>query len=87
LIGIGERLSSQQIHAIVRQGRGRMPAFPNISGEVAAALVGYLTHEGESGAYFTPCRPLVSPDVGHPFHVMSAGYFTHVGHPVGMSLA
>lgn len=38
-------------------------------------------------AYFTPCRPLVSPDVGHPFHVMSAGYFTHVGHPVGMSLA
>lgn len=38
-------------------------------------------------AYFTPCRPPVSSDVGHPFHVMSAGYFTHVGHPMGVSLA
>ncbi len=31
---------------------------------------------GDMGAYFTPCRSLISPHAGRLFHVMSVGHFT-----------
>jgi quinoprotein glucose dehydrogenase len=47
LVGIGSRMNAQEILTIVYQGRERMPAFPNISGDAAAALADYLNHEGK----------------------------------------
>lgn len=48
LIGIGARMSAEEILAVVRAGRGRMPAFPYVTGDSAAALTEYLTAEGSA---------------------------------------
>jgi len=45
LLGVGTRLSSQQIWTAVANGKGRMPAFPNLSGEQIEAIVKFLTTE------------------------------------------
>jgi quinoprotein glucose dehydrogenase len=42
LIGIGHRLSQQEIRKIIRDGRGRMPSFSDLSREQLAALAQYL---------------------------------------------
>jgi len=42
LVGIGDRLSPQQIGATIKSGKGRMPGFPNLSEEELFALVEYL---------------------------------------------
>ena len=47
LAGIGSRMSGEGIFAIVSRGRGRMPAFPNISMDAAITLIDYLSHEGQ----------------------------------------
>jgi quinoprotein glucose dehydrogenase len=43
LVGIGERLSDQEITQTIHQGRGRMPAFNDISDAQLKALLRYLT--------------------------------------------
>jgi len=48
LIGIGARMSGQEILAVLYQGRGRMPPFPSISTDAATMLVGYLIDKGPS---------------------------------------
>ena len=47
LIGVTDRLSPQSIAATIENGKGRMPGFPNLSGEQIYALVDYL-RGGES---------------------------------------
>jgi len=47
LAGIGERRTSAQIAAIIHDGGGRMPAFPNLASGDVAALIEYL-RSGES---------------------------------------
>lgn len=47
LVGIGARMSAPDILAIVYQGRGRMPAFPNVPLDAAVALVDYLNGAGK----------------------------------------
>lgn len=47
LVGIGSRMSHHDIFMVIYQGRGRMPAFPNLTADAAAMLVDYLSHEGE----------------------------------------
>ncbi len=42
LQGIGSRLTQKQITDIIRQGRGRMPAFTNLSDRYMTALVNFL---------------------------------------------
>ena len=42
LIGIAGRLAPEQIAATIKSGKGRMPAFPNLSGEQLTALVDFL---------------------------------------------
>ena len=42
LIGLGERLSPDQITATIKSGKGRMPSFPNLSGEQLISLVDFL---------------------------------------------
>lgn len=43
LIGVGARLTAVQIAATIKNGKGRMPGFPNLSDDEASALIGYLT--------------------------------------------
>jgi quinoprotein glucose dehydrogenase len=42
LTGVTDRLSPQSIAATIENGKGRMPGFPNLSGEQIYALVDYL---------------------------------------------
>ena len=42
LIDVGKRRSAEDITRIVRQGAGRMPGFPTLTGEEVAALAQYL---------------------------------------------
>jgi quinoprotein glucose dehydrogenase len=43
LIGVGARLMAAQIAATIKNGKGRMPGFPNLSDDEMSALIGYLT--------------------------------------------
>jgi quinoprotein glucose dehydrogenase len=43
LIGVGARLTGAQIAGTIRNGKGRMPGFPNLSDDEASGLIGYLT--------------------------------------------
>ncbi|HJY92975.1 MAG TPA: c-type cytochrome, partial [Candidatus Acidoferrum sp.] len=47
LLAVSERLSAQAIAATIQDGKGRMPGFPNLSGEQIYALVDFLS-TGES---------------------------------------
>lgn len=47
LAGIGNRMSPADIAATIRSGKGRMPGFPNLSGEPLEGLVSFLL-TGES---------------------------------------
>jgi quinoprotein glucose dehydrogenase len=42
LVGIKERLTSAQITATIKNGKGRMPGFPNLTQDQTFALVEYL---------------------------------------------
>ncbi len=44
LIGVGGRLPPDQITATIKNGKGRMPGFPNLVGEQLVALVDFLTN-------------------------------------------
>lgn len=46
LVGIGERQSPQLIAATIKNGKGRMPGFPNFSDDQIQALVEFLTRGG-----------------------------------------
>ncbi|MGA8438092.1 MAG: c-type cytochrome [Candidatus Sulfotelmatobacter sp.] len=43
LVDVGKRLSQSEIETTIRQGKGRMPAFPNLQGEYLRAVVRYVT--------------------------------------------
>lgn len=47
LLGIGERVPPQEITATIKNGKGRMPGFSNLSDDQLFVLVTYLTN-GES---------------------------------------
>jgi quinoprotein glucose dehydrogenase len=47
LVGVGDRLLVTQITATIKNGKGRMPGFPNLTEEQMFALINYLT-SGES---------------------------------------
>ncbi|MGH9469067.1 MAG: PQQ-binding-like beta-propeller repeat protein [Terriglobia bacterium] len=42
LVGIGKRLSLREIRTIIRQGRGRMPSFSDLTPDQRSALAQYL---------------------------------------------
>jgi quinoprotein glucose dehydrogenase len=42
LLAVAERLSQRQIALTIQDGKGRMPGFPNLSGEQVDALVDFL---------------------------------------------
>ena len=47
LVGVADRLPPMQIVTIIKNGKGRMPGFPNLSEDQMFALAGYLM-SGES---------------------------------------
>jgi quinoprotein glucose dehydrogenase len=47
LVGMGERMTSQKLVATIRNGKGRMQGFPNLTEDQMFALIDYLT-SGES---------------------------------------
>ena len=47
LIGVADRISWKQIATIIKDGKGRMPGFPNLTEDQVYALLQYLT-TGES---------------------------------------
>jgi quinoprotein glucose dehydrogenase len=50
LIDIEQRLSAAQITTVIHQGRGRMPAFPGITGSSLDALLDYLRTGKDTGS-------------------------------------
>jgi quinoprotein glucose dehydrogenase len=75
LVDINRFDSDDEIAAVVRQGRGRMPAFPNLDDKAVTSLLKYLSGEKEDAmdpatqsadAYiFTGYRKFLDPD-GYP---------------------
>jgi quinoprotein glucose dehydrogenase len=47
LVDVGKRLDSTAISLVIQKGRGRMPSFPNLSGDEINAVIDYLT-KGEN---------------------------------------
>ncbi len=64
LIDVGNHLTPVQIARIIRQGRGRMPSFSNLSRDQVFALVKYLL-SGESKAL--PSSRAAPPDMNYHF--------------------
>ena len=69
LIGAGQRLSKDQVIARIHQGKGAMPAFPEIQADELDALLRYLRvsdspgSAGEPAEYsFTGYRKFLDPD-------------------------
>jgi quinoprotein glucose dehydrogenase len=77
LIGVSNRLSPDQVNAAVKNGKGRMPGFPNLSDGQLVALIDFLTNRerkelGSAGPEllgmkyrFTGYRRFLDPD-GYP---------------------
>ncbi len=56
LVGVGDRVSAADIAATIKNGKGRMPGFPNLSDEQMFALVSHLT--GGEHKELTSTEPL-----------------------------
>lgn len=63
LTDVGKRLSREQITAVVENGRGRMPAFQNISKENREQIIDFLLRTEKSG----PARVAQRPPVISPY--------------------
>lgn len=59
LIGIADRISWKQLAATIKDGKGRMPGFPNLTDDQINALLEYLT-SGESKEIGSFGKPLVA---------------------------
>ncbi|PYU16244.1 MAG: pyrrolo-quinoline quinone [Acidobacteria bacterium] len=59
LIGVADRIPWKQIAMTIKNGKGRMPGFPNLTDDQMSALVDYLT-SGESKEVKRSGRPLVA---------------------------
>lgn len=64
LAGVANRLTQETIRATIRKGRGRMPAFPNLTATELDALIAYVS-EGENKEL--PSSPLAPPLMRYRF--------------------
>jgi quinoprotein glucose dehydrogenase len=70
LVGVGQRLSRQQIVTVIHQGRGRMPGFSNLGSDDLNALLNFLgapdidapTRKPAPDYSFTGYRKFLDPD-------------------------
>jgi quinoprotein glucose dehydrogenase len=56
LVGVSDRIPPMQIAMTIKNGKGRMPGFPNLTDDQMLALVGYLM-SGESKETDSPSPP------------------------------
>jgi quinoprotein glucose dehydrogenase len=56
LVGIGSRLAPQQIGSTIKNGKGRMPGFPNLTDDQMFALISFLV-SGEGKELESPSPP------------------------------
>jgi glucose dehydrogenase len=78
LVGLGNRLSSEQVIALIHSGKGRMPPMPDLQGTPLESLLRYLgvhasegqgtLEEGVDRFLFTGYRKFLDPD-GYPAFV------------------
>ena len=59
LVGIADRMSWKQISTTIKDGKGRMPGFPNLTDDQVYALLEYLS-SGESKEIAVSGKPLVA---------------------------
>jgi quinoprotein glucose dehydrogenase len=59
LVGVGERLTPAQIATAIKNGKGRMPGFPNLTEDQISALVSFLM-SGESKELASSAPPPAS---------------------------
>ncbi len=94
LIGLGGRLSADQVMALIHTGKGRMPAMPDLAGPQLQALLRYLdVHEGAGKGIeeladryeFTGYRKFLDPD-GYPAFVPPWGTLTAIDLKTGKHL-
>ena len=59
LVGVGERLTPEQITAQIHNGKGAMPAFPQLKDDEVAALLRYIgaTHAAQAAPVTAPQGP------------------------------
>ena len=69
LIGVGARLSAEQIQQVLERGRGFMPSFANLPEEEKGAVIGYLL-----GMRNAPSLPRVQRRPGWPPQRTTAPY-------------
>ena len=63
LIGVGQRMTPEQMAERIHEGAGRMPAFPNLQGESLTALIDYLRNRPDRQAEEGPKpAPKAAPD-------------------------
>jgi len=56
LIAVGERLTPTQLSTTIKNGKGRMPGFPNLAEDQLSALINFLT-TGESKEFVSSAPP------------------------------
>ena len=49
LQGVSQRMSSKDVAAIIRSGKGRMPGFTNLTDDQVSAVLSYVMSEGNLG--------------------------------------
>lgn len=75
LLGIADRMSWQQIIETIRNGKGRMPGFANLSDdEQMYALLDYITHGGVGKSSSSPAKEVVSSQPAPAFKYHFTGY-------------
>lgn len=77
LVGVGERITARQMDATIKNGKGRMPGFPNLTDDQRSAVAEYLVsgrnkeleHAGPTPVLmkyrFTGYKKFLDPD-GYP---------------------
>lgn len=77
LIGLPSRMNAEQTMAMVRDGGGRMPGFPQIAGDELKALVAFVRGEQEPGvAEAREAQPPGGADDRLPYTFTGYGKFT-----------
>src|SRR5690606_29447557 len=79
MVGVTDRMTPEQITAIVHQGRGTMPAFPDLSQTEINNLITYLRNPAAA----TPMAPQAPTSEGDPMvpsrYQTGYGYYTASG--------
>jgi quinoprotein glucose dehydrogenase len=77
LLQIGARMTEEEVHQVVRQGRGRMPAFSHLPDKERQAILNFLLNKGEARLVAASQEPAV------PFqHTGYNRWYDRDGYPV-----